>query len=162
MKAISQVDNTLAHFGILGMKWGVRRYQNTDGTLTEIGKKRIYKEASKDAQRHIDAKLAYGIGAGTRRKLLKAEIEPKLKDPFYAKSFDDALSKIDTAKSAAKARTWRRKQDTKDQAIRSTKQVAKYITGTTSLAAIGLAYIQYKPQVDYFLRKSFEKLKYKL
>jgi len=30
----------LAHHGILGQKWGVRRYQNEDGSLTEAGKKR--------------------------------------------------------------------------------------------------------------------------
>lgn len=30
----------LAHFGILGQKWGIRRYQNEDGTLTEEGKAR--------------------------------------------------------------------------------------------------------------------------
>lgn len=34
--------NELYHWGILGMKWGVRRYQNKDGTLTEAGKKRYY------------------------------------------------------------------------------------------------------------------------
>lgn len=34
----------LAHHGILGQKWGVRRYQNPDGTLTEEGKAR-YNEA---------------------------------------------------------------------------------------------------------------------
>ena len=29
----------LAHYGIAGQKWGVRRYQNKDGTLTSLGKK---------------------------------------------------------------------------------------------------------------------------
>lgn len=30
----------LAHHGVLGQKWGVRRYQNEDGSLTSLGKKR--------------------------------------------------------------------------------------------------------------------------
>lgn len=36
-------DYELAHHGILGMKWGIRRYQNPDGSLTEAGKERYYK-----------------------------------------------------------------------------------------------------------------------
>ena len=45
----------LVHHGILGQKWGVRRYQNSDGSYTEAGKKRYsqgvynYKEADKYA-----------------------------------------------------------------------------------------------------------------
>ena len=42
-------NNSLRHHGILGMKWGVRRYQNKDGTLTAAGKKRYDKEM-KDAK----------------------------------------------------------------------------------------------------------------
>ena len=34
----------LSHYGVKGMKWGVRRYQNKDGTLTSAGKKRYSKE----------------------------------------------------------------------------------------------------------------------
>lgn len=42
-------ENYLAHFGIKGMKWGVRRYQKKDGSLTPAGKKRYYNwEIAKD------------------------------------------------------------------------------------------------------------------
>lgn len=40
-------DNYLVHHGIKGMKWGIRRYQNEDGSLTPAGKKRYSRDELK-------------------------------------------------------------------------------------------------------------------
>lgn len=44
---IKEKDNALSHHGILGQKWGVRRFQNADGTLTAKGRERISKKYQK-------------------------------------------------------------------------------------------------------------------
>lgn len=47
-------NNELYHFGILGMKWGVRRYQNKDGSLTPAGKKHLEQKDAKWAHKNYD------------------------------------------------------------------------------------------------------------
>ena len=48
-------DRELYHWGVKGMKWGVRRYQNKDGSLTPAGRKR-YAEPHEDYKKAHDKK----------------------------------------------------------------------------------------------------------
>lgn len=41
------MNDYLEHHGVKDQKWGIRRYQNPDGTLTELGKQRLRKDSRK-------------------------------------------------------------------------------------------------------------------
>ena len=48
------VNYEIRHHGILGQRWGVRRFQNEDGTLTPAGRRRLEKRDAKWARKNYD------------------------------------------------------------------------------------------------------------
>lgn len=55
---MNDYENELYHHGILGQKWGVRRYQNLDGSLTAAGRKRYSKAVGGDQKKPSTKEIA--------------------------------------------------------------------------------------------------------
>jgi hypothetical protein len=69
----------LYHHGILGQKWGVRRYQNADGSLTPAGQKRLEKKDAKWAHKNYEKITAKA--RKTTSKELDQYADQLLRDP---------------------------------------------------------------------------------
>ena len=85
----------LYHYGILGMKWGVRRFQNKDGSLTSLGKSRK-KSKSADVPTHEDYSNAHN--KKSVKSMSDAELRARLNRLQMEKNYqtligDDNVSK---------------------------------------------------------------------
>lgn len=152
-----EIVETLTHFGVLGMRWGhhgSRASAITHPAIAHIPK-RTRIDAHKDAEEFTKAKLFFGQGAGTRRKLIKATVESKRgKDPHYGHAFDHFVKQTDLGQRANQARRERKRKDTTGYAKKTIKGVGhvlrgnnQYANATASLLVpAAVAYARYHPE----------------
>lgn len=123
---VPENESDISHYGVKGMKWGVRR------------------EAKRDARESVRAAMSYGEGAGNRRKLINKSVEAKKKkDPNYAEAFDYYREREDIAKAGQNARRWRKKQDRKKKAKSVRSGAARALGYTSAAAMLGAAGVAY-------------------
>lgn len=143
------MDDELYHFGVKGMKWGVRRYQNEDGSLTSLGKKRDKMLSDrKTAKKHF-----------TTSNMVKAE--------YSRREFEDAKTRLKLENQKKKSK---RQQDlekkyidqgfAKDEAEikaynRAKTETILKVAGGIALASAA-AYVAYK-HYDKVTDRVFEK-----
>ena len=87
------MDNTLQHWGIKGMKWGVRRYQNKDGSLTPAGKKRYDRDKADNLSKKKENRV--DTSEPNPRRWVKEDLERSQKVTSAASELVKEASKLE-------------------------------------------------------------------
>lgn len=93
--------NELKHYGVLGMKWGVRRYQNADGTLTSEGEKRYSRDQRENAAKKKDNRI--DVSNPDPKRWVKEDLERSKKTVDASSNLVKELEKFDQVTTSKKS-----------------------------------------------------------
>ncbi len=120
--------NTLAHHGVKGQKWGVRHWQNEDGTFNEAGKKRYFGNGGGENYKPVRS-----AGGNARRALAKVY---DVNEKYYSKHGNKTMA---NANKQAKERMLKKADEAdKDKAFKQTDDYKRAIKSFNQLTRSGV------------------------
>lgn len=175
-------SSELQHHGIKGMKWGVRRFQEKDGSLTAAGRKRYLDDKTRKIQKDIDSYDAYrktGIKDKKGRMMVSAdEIKEIVKgletqkakvEAKAGEKYDKAANKValKQQKNAEKAKEYQDKADAKRERISDLEKkgvksdvfTSKYGKASTDMPEAAFVFLNGKTKkqaIEELIRKDKE------
>ena len=134
--------NTLSHHGIKGQKWGVRHWQNSDGTFNEAGKKRYFGNGGGENYKPVRSS-----GGNVRRSLAKVY---EANEKYYSKHGNNAMA---NANRQAKERLLKKASES-DAKKEKRLADAKSAKDSKKIAKINKRLDSYQRDIDSFNAKT--------
>ena len=116
-------NNSVKHAGIKGMKWGVRRYQNKDGSLTPAGRKRYYPSLQKQIKRMMPTSNKKHVPSQQERIRMMSDEELR-KRASRIKAENDYMRAVNEYKNLTAKKKSAGRKFVDDVLLNSTKNIA--------------------------------------
>ena len=150
-------SDEIYHWGIKGMKWGIRRYQNPDGSLTEKGKKR-YTNPDGTLNKKGEKKFGNSVKDVMRKKTAKDMTDEELDRAIIRAKKEDEYNRLRPEPTNEKKKSVLMNDIIKPAAVNAGKNL---VSKMMNMAVEKLTAGKVDPNSYEYMKKYYDKLKIK-